>query len=223
MLYDLLKVIKRQVYNDKVLILARTAMNNKRVCIGGCLLSNNRYIRLLDENEQNVQEAEPYNIGEIYEVEFVNRFHLDKPHIEDVVIRNRHFVRKMSNLEFLNKVREFDLKLGCITRLFDGCLNWKEQRGFITKENIPVNGSVLITSLNYNLIKFTNNSRFSAKVNDKWHYIPYVGTNPIPESMTIEAGRLIRFSLARWWTGHGHKDKYGNLEYRSYLQISGFY
>ncbi|HDR1662890.1 TPA: DUF488 family protein, partial [Pasteurella multocida] len=33
----------------------------------------------------------------------------------------------------------------------------------------------------------------------------------------------IRFSLARWWTGHGHINPFGVAEERAYLQISGFY
>lgn len=210
-------------YRDKVLVLARTLMKNNRVCIGGVLLSNNRYIRLLDLEEKNVMKSEPYQIGEIYDIHYFFRQNIIPPHIEDVIISYRKFFRKMLPAEFFAKINTLNLRLGCIKNLFEQCLNWNERKGFLTRQNIPKNGSVLITSLDYNLIKFENNKYLSAKIDNLWHYIPYVGEYLIQDSFIIPKGTLIRFSIARWWTGHNHTDSNGFVQERAYLQISGFY
>ena len=51
-----------------VLILARTLMNNNRVCIGGFSYQENRYIRLLNENGYPLDNTISFKIGEIYEI-----------------------------------------------------------------------------------------------------------------------------------------------------------
>lgn len=210
-------------YKEKILILARTKMKDDKLCIGACILANNQYVRLLDTDEQNLKGIVPYNIGEVYEIEFCKRNEITPPHIEDVVVLNSSYLGLMDRNDFFARLNQLNLNLGCVRNLFDGCLNWDGYNGYLLKNNIH-NGSVCITSLNYHLTRFDNDPKhFKVKLDNHWYSIPYVGDRNIDGVKYLPKGTLIRFSLARWWAGHGRLDRFGNPEFRSYLQISGFY
>lgn len=210
--------------SDKVLILARTLMKKDRVCIGGILLSHSRYVRILDLEEKNVNKVEPYQIGQIYDIKYYYRNNVELPHLEDIIVVDRNYFRTMYSLEFYTKLKELNLNLGCIKNLFDGNLNWDEQRGYLSRNTTIPNASVLITSLKYPLYKSKFEDRcFYTYIEDKVYKIRYVGEKDISTLNIVPTGTLIRFSIARWWTGHNHLNKDGYLEERAYLQISGFY
>lgn len=86
------KPILRTTQQDKFLVLSRTRMKDDRVCIGGCLLSSNRYVRILNKDEINIASSEPYQIGQIYDIDFYDRINIILPHIEDIIVIKRSFL-----------------------------------------------------------------------------------------------------------------------------------
>jgi|GEM_PF-2256255 hypothetical protein len=205
--------------SKNVVILARTQMKG-HVCIGAFDSDSNRYIRLLTENAENQNEDSPYQVGQVYSVEYENREGLVLPHCEDVCVQNSCFLGTLTREQlqkFLNRIAISNIH---IRDLFDGALNWEHNKAFLLKNsmNLP-NYSVVVASLNHDL--------FLSKYDEQRFYyidgictftVPYVGVNDIGGLRKITAGRYVRFSLARWWDGNGNFDVA-----RAYLQLSAVY
>lgn len=107
-----------------IVILARTQMNDNRVCVGGYSFVENRYVRLLvreniaqpssfgrhramlnsqNNHLKNMNETEPYHIGEIYTVEYENREDIVLPHCEDIVVlRSKYKCKNFEKFYSLN-------------------------------------------------------------------------------------------------------------------------
>lgn len=212
-----------------VIILARTRMNDNRVCIGGYSLSENRYVRLLvresiaqhNNHIKNMRETEPYHIGEIYTIEYENRTDIIPPHYEDVVVlksKHSHNYEDEELGRFLSKIALSNLH---IKDLFNGLLQWQNESGFLTKQlNLP-NSSVMVVRLTHNLYLSKKDSNYYYYIDNKLREtfkVKYVGVYDTSHIRKIPAGTFLRFSLARWWGGNGRFS--GN---RAYLQLSAIY
>ena len=89
------------------------------------------------------------------------------------------------------------------SKIFNGTLLFKPNgRGYISKKNVP-NLSTGYWLLGESLSKTILNDKVCyeyAAQNDNKVVAPYVGVKDVVPEI-IDAGTLVRVSLARWWTG----------------------
>lgn len=215
---------------SKVIILSRTKMSGNNICVGGYCLTKKKYVRLLSDRVQALHAAEPYQVGEVYEIAYSPRYtyQIDPPHVEDIAVYGKKYLQTIGQNDLLNKVA-IPLSIGPlhIQNLFESTLKWKNEKGYLLKSAIP-SSSVVIAKLSHSLEKKQIEDSFSYI--DKSGFLPkryavkYVGEKSFSQDIVLPAGTPIRFSLARWWNGNGNfLDNQGNPEERSYLQLSGFY
>lgn len=205
---------------DEVLILARTKMNNQHVCVGGYSLQQKRYVRLLTFNEHYLNETEPYQVGEVYEITYQGRQNIVLPHSEDVCVLDSHLRSRLARQQLLGLISEICVHDDIHIRdLFDGKLCWEHGSGFLMQTGQITQYSVMIARLNHDLFLYDSHGsvKFRYIDNGSIFSVKYVGVGNI-NSRKIPMGRYLRFSLARWWDNNGcYPTK------RAYLQLSGIY
>jgi len=202
----------------EVVIISKTRMLNA-ICVGA-ILSNGIGIRLLDRNGHNQPLDTDYEIGDIWDITFIERQGRKAPHNEDILVASAEFTnKKIKNLyRYITRKLKVKIWRGSPNNLFDGKIGWTNNgSGYISERTgIPENSvgfyiSEDDISLDNRHYFFQNNDPISP--NKK---LVYVGCeNPIEN---IPAGTLIRVSLARWW-----KPEEVEIEERCYIQISGWY
>jgi hypothetical protein len=205
---------------ERVLIVARTHMSND-VCIGGLALDSNRNVRLLRPGGFHQPENTPFEVGQIWELDFHQRPRLIPPHIEDVIVTEEHYIGQQPHLRnfLMQHVQPWQ---GGLDKLFDGLLVIDSASGYICRRNGIPKCSVGYWLPDNSLTATLKNNKFSYQISGesssryrKSPAIKYVGcSNPI---YRIPAGSLLRVSLARWWV-QAETD-----EERCYLQLSGWY
>jgi ATP-dependent DNA helicase RecQ len=206
----------------EVLIVAKTHMSTM-ACVGALVLEDNRFIRLLNPGNYNQPGDTDLKVGDVYKIECVNRAHIIPPHVEDVIVMSREFVRRIDSISTLLTERNIVNWSGHIDELFGGNLKWTGSgTGYI-----PESGPLPIQSVGFwrtpvNLIRVEFNN--GAKVRYRFHngsnyrnisYVGYQETLP-----TIPAGTIIRVSLSRLFPKEG-----ANIDSPRgfYLQMSGWY
>lgn len=208
---------------SKVIILSRTKMSGDKICVGGYCSLHKKYVRLLSNTAQALHANEPYQIGEVYELEYAPRYanQMDPPHVEDIAVYEKKYLQTINQDDLLNKVAT-PLSIGPlhIKSLFEDKLKWENKKGYLLKSAIPAS-SVTIARLSHSIEKKQFEDDFSYTDTSgnfpKKYAVKYVGEQVFSTDIILPAGTPIRFSLARWW------DKNQDGELRSYLQLSGFY
>jgi ATP-dependent DNA helicase RecQ len=205
----------------EVLIVSKTHMSSA-ACVGGLVLSNNRYVRLLNPGNYNQPTDTDFEVGDIYELTFADRTNIHPPHIEDVIISSKKFVRRVDNMpNFLTQRNIIDWN-GHINNLFGGLLIWTNSgTGYI-----PLGGQMPTQSVGFWIadkdlirVSFENNRvRFRYPNGTNYRNISYVGYQDT--LATIPAGTILRVSLSRIFPPE-------NSEITAprgyYLQLSGWY
>lgn len=205
----------------EVLVVSKTHMSNA-ACVGGLVLSNNRYVRLLNPGNYNQPTDTDFEVGDIYELTFTDRTNIQPPHIEDVIISSKRFIRRVDNMpNFLNQRNIIDWN-GHINNLFGGLLSWTNSgTGYI-----PLGGQMPAKSVGFWIadkdlirVSFENNKvRFRYPNGTNYRNISYVGYQDT--LATIPAGTILRVSLSRIFPPE-------NSEITAprgyYLQLSGWY
>jgi hypothetical protein len=204
----------------EVLIVSKTHMTHS-YCVGGLVLSNNRYVRLLNLGNYNQPMDTNFTIGDVYEINFTNRQDINPPHIEDVIILSKTFLRKIDNVfEFLNRIKLIDWN-GHLDEVFDGKLKFTPSgTGYIPIEGPLPSKSVGFWVTNKDLVRveFENKTRYRFPNGSDYRNISYVGCqNTIA---TIPAGTIIRVSLSRVFPPENSQI---NSPRGYYLQLSGWY
>ena len=209
----------------RVLVLSKTKMQDNRVCVGGVDLDNRCSVRLLDYSGHHESiELCPYNLLDIWEVEYCKTNRRPAPHLEDVnVIRRQRVNENIDASNLLNILSNGGVNIynkGSLFSAFDGKLCSGGSHSLYINHNngVPDHSTCFWVS-----DKTIRQSRFSTpeKVkfeychNDVWYQIAYVGFEPVPD--VIPAGTLVRLSLANWWHPEGQDED------RCYLQISSIY
>ena len=199
----------------EILIVSRTRMKNG-VCCGGINLENGELIRLHDHFGNNLAESTPFQIGEVYDLNYRNALHARPiPHVEDKeVMPDFQMIRQLSTPEFINEVdRLNDVPNGGIDSIFEGKVRRSAYATYTSPEAVPQH-SVCFWRPNEPLVKsgFLGKTRY-------WfggcHAISFVGfQEPVD---LIPAGTLLRMSLANWWSPDDITEK------RCYLQLSGWF
>lgn len=214
----------------EVLITSKTKYGANHVCVGGLVLENKKYIRLLNRGGARnpsgwYQYADtPLNIGDIWDIDFKDSPYRIEPHVEDVFIKIKKKLRDVSNMKNFLINSGVKIYTGHIDDLFEGKLSWqKNDKGYISKNcKVLPKQSVGFWINDIDLIFLEEENRyvynykllglFSMRKTLKW-----VGSSQAPIEI-IPAGSLIRVSLAKWLSS----DK-ENIEDRCYLQLSGWY
>jgi hypothetical protein len=206
----------------EVLIVAKTHMSTM-ACVGALVLENNRFIRLLNPGNYNQPGDTDLKVADVYKIECVNRAHIIPPHVEDVIVMSREFVRRIDSISTILTERNIINWTGHIDELFGGNLKWTGSgTGYI-----PESGPLPIQSVGFwrtpvNLIRveFNNGAKVRYRFPNGSNYrnISYVGyQETLP---TIPAGTIIRVSLSRLFPREG-----ANIDSPRgfYLQMSGWY
>lgn len=205
----------------QVFIVSKTRMN-KSTCVGG-VLENGRLVRLLNANGYQQDTDTNLQIGEAYEIKFTEKQGLQAPHVEDICVtswqRKGHWESTSGLASHLEQNLRVKVWEGGPESMFEGALKWTDRRsGYINQEAIP-DRSVGFWRPDRFLSKteFEGKTRYSyLSPEGVWYNISFVGfQEPVSR---IEAGTLLRVSLARWWAPEESED-----ERRCYLQLSGWY
>lgn len=210
-------------YEDRVLIVAKTHMING-VCVSGLTRETNRSIRLLTAHCSHQPADTPYEIGQVWELEYRLIHNIRPPHVEDVQVINARYIAQQPDLcaTLLRRVRPWR---GDPSQLYDGRLVISNTSACITRS-----GGIPTCSTGYwlpdrplMLIHIDNRAYYEVdcergqqnKQRSGRLRIRYVGfAEPLAE---IPAQTLVRVSLARWWRPTDDSAE------RCYLQLSGWY
>lgn len=208
---------------ERVLIVAKTHMNNG-ACVGGLLMKTNRHIRLLTPDRTKQPEETPFDVGQLWDIEF-RLTGVDRPHVESVVVMREQFYAAQPDLRetLLRRVQPWRGMPWC---LFDGLLRTEEKSCYIARAGRLPRCSVGYWLADEPLTLVYQRDRpyyqfeyVPRTMGYNWRtgvlYIRYVGfAEPLP---CIPAHTLLRVSLARWWKPEWAPDE------RCYLQLSGWY
>jgi putative nucleic acid modification protein with dual OB domain len=199
----------------EILIISKTR-KGKSACVGGIIIETNESVRLLNTGNWDQYADTELKIGDIWDIKFVKRQDILPPHIEDVIISDKKFIKSVDNITDFIQTKGITTYKGSPLSIFDGKIKWSlNGSGYIAdKTNLPPYSTgfwISDKNLDFNGKHYIYNYNEEKDVK-----LPFVGfIHPIK---TIPAGVLIRFSLARWW-----KPEDVEIEQRCYLQLSGWY
>lgn len=200
-----------------VVIVARTRMYGGRVCIGAMGISGES-LRLMNPNcSSDRTENSPYQVGEKWEIICAPCGNRKTPHVEDVA------VTKAARLGMVNNLVQFILEratpwTGNIDVLFDGMIQFTGSgAGYIAEPNVPAHATGFWIPSSALILGLDHRSK-QGYYSNSHHHLNYVGV-PTPVER-IDAGQLVRVSLAGWWKP---RDADASLEERCYAQLSGWY
>ena len=201
----------------EVLILLKTHFGNN-VCVGGMVLANNQYVRLLNLGGWYQFADTEFEIGDVYDVRFTPSTSIREPHNEDVIIQSQTYLGTIENLSEFILSKGVTIWRGSINNIFEGKIRWANSgAGFLSAniQNYP-NHSVGFWLSDEDL-SYENDHYFyptgSAFTKRKLKY------KGMPDAIdTVPANTLLRVSLAKWW-----KPADSDVEERCYVQLSGWY
>lgn len=205
----------------EILIVSKTKMAHNNVCVGGIDLSNGRSVRLLDSNgyHESVFNC-PYNIRDIWIIEYIPANFRPLPHSEDVKVLSRKKQKvlqpELSMLDVLKKTK-ICIYTSSLLNVFEGNLQHTASGTLYISESAVPQQSTCFWVCDKPLRQDVGFGKI------RYHYdagshliISYVGYED-PRT-TLPKETLIRLSLAHWWAPEGSVD-----EKRCYLQLSGWY
>ncbi len=203
----------------EVLITSKTH-KGKAACVGGIVISSNRFVRLLNPGNWDQYADTNFNIGDIWDLSFTDRKDVEPPHIEDVINHSKRFLRTIDDFTDFIRTSGIVIYEGSPNRIFNGLLDWTTNgSGYIeNKENLPDN-SVGFWISDRDLVLNDDNKHYVYQTEnpfEKTKRFPYVGFEK--KVNMIPAGTLMRISLARWW-----KPEDSDINERCYLQLSGWF
>lgn len=204
----------------EVLIVSKTHMSTM-VCVGGLLLNNNRYVRLLNPGNYNQPADTRFEVGDVWDLNFTNRPTLLPPHIEDVIITDKTFIRRIEGISAFLKQRNIIDWNGHIDHLYRGLLHWTGSgTGYIPRDSTMPSQSVGFWISDHDLVRviFDTKVKYRYPNGGSYRSISYVGCQETIS--TIPAGTILRVSLSRLFPPE-------NSEIAAprgyYLQLSGWY
>lgn len=202
-------------------------MGEGYVCVGGVDVDACRSVRLLTANGgHETAEACPYEIWDIWDVDYYMKQRRPNPHTEDANMTRREKIDRVDapnmSINRFSAVLEglrIPIFRGSLFSVFDGKLKLKDNdRLYISKDDVPAYSTCFWINdkrlLGYNDSRGRWKYRYNNMTNMYGYTISFVGTEAPLD--TIEEGSLIRLSLAHWWKPEDSDD-----EERCYLQLSG--
>ncbi len=183
-------------------------MGGTSACVGALGLDDGRSLRLFDPVAQ-YPSSNDYQIGQVWKLELRQKASIRPPHIEDVLVASRRFIRVDPNPHstILDRVEPWEVPLELV---FEGTL--QEANG---KLYVGPNGSCPSCSTGFWIADRRLVLVGSRYTTDEAPYlsIKYVGLDAPPTQ--IQPGELVRLSLASWFQGEHFSEE------RCYLQVSG--
>lgn len=204
----------------EVLIVSKTYMGSA-FCVGGLVLENDRYVRLLDQKGFNQPLYSEFEIGDVWDIDFTERDTLDPPHIEDVLVSRSMQLDRMDDMSGFLILRNVIDWRGHIDSLFEGTLDWTSSgTGYV-----PEGGRVPARSVGFWIadkdlfrVEFGKKVRFRYPNGPENRSISYVGSQETVGR--VPAGTVIRVSLSRIFPAPGSTIA---APRGYYLQLSGWY
>ncbi|MGZ8183605.1 MAG: dual OB domain-containing protein [Methylobacter sp.] len=203
---------------NSVLIVSRTKMKPGNVCVGGFDIDSKQSVRLLTSTGSNQPDTCSYQVGQIWDVEYLPKNTVIPPHVEDVMVQNSMVRSNLTGTNLQNFIlQNCNVHDGSIGDLFGGALHTPTgHAAYIDSQNVP-NHSVCFWRTDSDLHHFRSFDK------DKYNYIrfpldasfSYAGTVPVIN--VVPAGTIVRMSLARWWMPPEA------VSQACYLQLSGWY
>jgi hypothetical protein len=207
-----------------ILIVSKTKMANKQVCVGGIDLDNKLSVRLLDTNgfHESTDEC-PYSIRDLWNIEYQRHNQRPLPYSEDIRVTARNKIGLLpQKLSVIDLLRRLDFKIydGNIRTTFESKLKRTNAGTFYISEDDVPNHSTCFWVCDKNIVREYYKGKVRYRYNDdsrQWGCkISYVGIEADPAQI-ISEGTLVRLSLANWWSPRDSTD-----EERCYLQLSGW-
>lgn len=200
-----------------VLIVGRTKMGSTTRCIGG-ISHDGRSVRLLIGNGGSWDTTAPFQIGQVWDIEYTPIQHFVAPHTEDVLVLNYRLLGAQANLRAYLLTRVHPWR-GAINQLFGGALGYTSNGNGYVCERLGVPGhSTWFWIPDRDLTLRVDGKHYDYTAGHLPRGLSYVGEPPpLP---ILPAGTLVRVSLARWWKP---EDADPEFEARCYLQLSGWF
>ena len=198
----------------RCLIVSKTRARHS-VCVGALGVDGSNLRLTQDEGFAFLPTDTPYEVGQVWDMQYTPCRDLQPPHVEDVLVTSAKFLYSRSNLaELISTMAQ--PWVGGVSVLFEGMI-----RGPTLSGNAYIQDAVPSRSVGFWMPDRNVTGRFE---NKKFYYeygqyrIPYLGVAEPRD--TIPGRGLIRVSLARWWKPD---DSDADFPARCYLQISGSY
>lgn len=203
----------------EILITSKTH-KGKAACVGGMIIRNNNFVRLLSPGNWDQYADTDFDIGDIWDIQFSSREDVNPPHIEDIIIGSKNYIKKVENISDFILNSGVEIFRGSPNRIFNDLLNWTGSGGgYIGDRHRLPNNSVGFWISDQDLEMESDEKHYHYSSNKAFAQVrrfPYVGFEP-PINV-IPSGTLMRVSLARWW-----KPEDSQMSERCYLQLSGWY
>jgi len=196
----------------------------KGACIGA-ITEKGESVRLipLNANPQDGANRE-YEVGDIWEItaEPIPETSLIPPHVEDIVVREKHHIQAITNTKYLVGAIELLMppKTGNPRVLYEGLLNSTSSGALYVSAGGDVPPySTTFWRTDKPLIRDTEDRRIRYRypTDNGGFTLTFVGFQEPLE--TIPAGMVLRVSLAHRW----RPDDNPEVEERCYAQISGWF
>jgi hypothetical protein len=199
----------------KVLIVAKTMMKGA-YCVGGYDMENKKNIRLLMSNESNQPLDTKFEIGQIWNIDYVSRSKIIYPHSEDVLIQDATFYSNIHNIaDFLKE--NVNIWRGSPDVIFDNKIFFQVGKSGVLDSDKSLNYSVGFWIADKDLeLSILDNQKHYIYFDCQPYFFPYVGLKDRIER--IPKGTVLRVSLTRWWSPN--KDIFAQ---KCYCQLSGWY
>jgi hypothetical protein len=199
----------------RAMIVSRTRMRGEHRCVGA-LGEDGRSLRLLRSTGDHWESEQcPFQIGELWELEWTEVKELRAPHLEDVHLTS--FTRKGASVprEFILE-HAVPISRGGVDAIFGGSIRFTVKgNGYVRNDGTLPGCSTGFWIPDKSLVLRDDCQHFDYSENPT-RGLKYVGEPPAPQK--LDAGNLVRVSLARWWRPYG-----AEVEERCYLQLSGWY
>lgn len=199
----------------EILILGKTHMKDGE-CVGGIVLHNKRKVRLLNPGNKNQPQNSGFEVGQIWDIEFIPRNPIIPPHHEDIIVINKVYQRTICNItEYLcdNGLINFT---GNIDVVFDNLLSWiPSGSGFIPTDNELPDYSTCFWQTDKDLVRQDEFAKVKYKysASNGIRKLAYVGFQEPVE--LIPANAIVRLSLTRKFKSNSNDG--------FWLQLSGWY
>lgn len=203
----------------EILITSKTH-KGKAVCVGGLVINNNQFVRLLNPGGWDQYVDTDFDIGNIWNISFQSSDEVEPPHIEDVIIQSKKYIRKIEDITDFIINSGISICRGTPRSIFNGKLGWTGKgSGYIGNKDNLLSNSVGFWISDKDLELDSDEKHYIHPTNNPFivnRRFPYVGIEPKVD--LIPTGTLIRISLARWW-----KPDDSDISERCYIQLSGWY
>ncbi|HVL25366.1 MAG TPA: hypothetical protein VM450_14850 [Thermomicrobiales bacterium] len=201
---------------SEVLIIARTRMRHGKICVGAVDRETSHFLRLLNGAGYSFLDAAPFQVGEIWDVRYVNRPPVTPPHVEDVrVLEMRRVTSHNDPGRWLREnARRIRLWRGSPRTMYDGTLTFPQRAHAMSNPHAAyVERGRRLPSCSLGLWE---TDRLLVRRQERYDGVARVRYDGVEthaddvsislshkgfgrEPIIIPPGSIVSLSLARWW------------------------